>query len=262
MTEQVEVPEGVTSALARVGVEMKSHSLSINNQAIATVLRFPGQGEHVILGANIDPEPANGLQAAVRRRAMLGSAYEDALWVSSPRASQWGAEPGIAITAEVLRYRADAMLWHGLSEYLVDGTNERVLATMVPVTVGPRRLPIPMLLHPSPKNAYLGWSAEVSLPHSLQFTMGGIGLCSSTVLEAALSAKLATMPFDAAPPPEKCASTLHNDQRWGAGWGDHSWDARLVALVLGLCQDCALSFLDSQVPPLPIQPPKWGEKIR
>lgn len=263
---QVSIPGAVKQALARVGaVSIGRGTVDISNGVAMTALRFPCQEEHAIIRVGLDPVAANGRHAGVVRHVAPRLDDGNTLWVSAPQVLPWGErEPSESLTAEVLRYRADALMWHGLSEYLVDGIAERDLGILVEVDLGPVTMPVPVSLYPSPQNASPSWVAVAWFGPDTSLRLEGSGLCSMTVLQAALAARLSEETFvEHQPTSTRCASSLDGHERCGVGWNNETpWAARVVSLLLGLCRDCAVDVLESQVEPLPIQPPRWGEKIR
>lgn len=263
--QQVSIPAGARQALSRVGaVSVGTGTVDISDGVAMTVLRFPGQQEHVIIRVGLDPVPSDGRDAGVLRHVSRRLGGEHELWVSAPRVLPWGtSEPDPALTAEVLRYRADALMWHGLAESLVDGVSERDLAILIEVNLGHVTMPVPVSLYPSPENAHLGWVAEAWLGPDVGLRIDGAGLCSMTVLRDALASRLAEESFaDHEPAPARCASTLDDHMRCGEDWDETPWAARVIALLLGLCRHCATNVIESQSDPLPIQPRWWGEQYK
>lgn len=261
MTGKVDIPGEIVAALTGVGVEVRSATASVGNSSVDVVIRLPRHGEPTILATRLHPEPTHGREAAVRRHAAPN--LSDALWLSPPRANIWGSPVhSDELLAEVLRYRADALLWHALAEGPVDGQSVTDLVISVPATIDGVEFEVPVLLYPSAENARPGWSAEAQFGQRKFIDLAGSGLLSMPVLRVALADRLLDESFDAAPNAERCASTLDDHARLGIDWADTPRSARATALLLGLCRDCAVDVLESQVGPLPIQPPRWGEKIR
>lgn len=253
----------VAQTLARVGVQVASHSVSFDAVSSAVVLHLPSQRERVILSARLAPEPGNGLAAAAKRRAASHLGGEACLWLSEPRVKPWGvAEISEELTAEALRYRADALLWHALAEHLVYGAPNGGLALLVDTRIDGVALPVPVAVYPSPQNAHLGWTAQAWIGPEASTRFAGTGLCSIAAIRPALDAHLYGETFDALPPVERCASTLDNHPRVGMNWDETCRADRAIALLLGLCCECAYNLRTTQVEPLPIQPPRWGEKYR
>lgn len=261
MTTRLEIPSGIVAALAGVGVEVRSTSASVGHSSADVVIRLPGHGEATILATRLYPEPAHGREAAVWRHAAPNTA--DVLWLSPPRVSVLGTlGHSDELLVEVLRYRADALLWHALGEGLIDAQPVADLAVSVPTVIDGVEFEVPVLLYPSAENARLGWSAEALFGQRKFIDLAGSGLLSMPVLRAALADRLLDESFDAAPNAERCASTLSDHARVGIDWADTSRPDRAAALLMGLCRECAQNLRATQVPPLPIQPPKWGEKYR
>lgn len=261
MTGKLDIPSEIVAALTGVGVEVRSNGVDVGDVQLGAVVRLPGHRDPVVLSTRLDPEPAHGREAAIRRHAApnLG----DALWLSSPRASEWGSlEPSDELLAEVLRYRADALLWHALAEGQIDGDFVTDLVVSVPAVIDGVEFEVPVLLYPSAESVRLGWSAEALFGQRKFIGLAGTGLLSMPVLRVALADRLLDESFDAAPNNERCASTLDDHARLGTDWADTPRFARAAALLLGLCLECAQNLRATQVPPLPIQPPKWGEKYR
>ena len=273
MTGRMEIPSGITAALTGVGVEVRSSGVDVGDTQLAAVVRLPGHRGSVTLSTRLDPEPAHGREAAIRRHA--APSLGDALWLSSPRVSVLGtlghsdellAEVlryrADALLAEVLRYRADALLWHALAEGQIDGDFVTDLAVSVPAVIDGVEFEVPVLLYPSAENVRPGWSAEALFGQRKFIDLAGSGLLSMPVLRAALADRLLDESFDAAPNAERCASTLSDHARVGVDWADTLRPDRATALLMGLCRECAQNLRATRVPPLPIQPPKWGEKYR
>ena len=261
MTGRMEIPSGIVAALTGVGVEVRSNGVDVGDTQLAAVVRLPGHRDSVALSTRLDPEPAHGREAAIRRHA--APSLGDALWLSSPRVSVLGTlGHSDELLVEVLRYRADALLWHALAEAGLDGDFVSDLAVSVPTTIDGVEFEVPVLLYPSVENARPGWSAEVLFGRSKSVVLNGNGLLSMPVLRAALADRLLDESFDAAPNNERCASTLSNHARVGVDWTDTPRSDRATALLMGLCRECAQNLRATQVPPLPIQPAKWGEKYR
>ena len=261
MTGQMDIPGEIVAALTGVGVVVKSSEATTSSSSVAAVVRLPGRQDATILSIRLDPEPLHGREAAARRHAApnLG----DALWLSPPRAHDIGTlGHSDELLVEVLRYRADALLWHALAEAGLDGDFVSDLAVSVPTTIDGVEFEVPVLLYPSVENARPGWSAEALFGQRKFIDLAGSGLLSMPVLRAALADRLLDESFDAAPNAEKCASTLDDHARLGTDWADTPRFARAAALLMGLCRECAQNLRATQVPPLPIQPPKWGEKYR
>lgn len=261
MTTQLDIPSGIVAALTGVGVEVRSTSASVAHSVVGVVIRLLGQQEAITLTTRLSPEPAHGREAAIWRHAAPNTA--DALWLSPPRASVLGTQGhSDELLAEALRYRADALLWHALAESQVDGQYNSDLAVSVPAVIDGVEFEVPVLLYPSAENVRLGWNAEALFGRDQFIALAGNGLLSMPVLRSALADRLLDESFDAAPNAEKCASTLSDHARVGVDWADTLRPDRAAALLLGLCRDCARNLRATQVAPLPIQPPKWGEKYR
>ena len=261
MTGRMEIPSGIVAALTGVGVEVRSSGADVGDTQLAAVVRLPGHTEAVVVSTRLRPEATHGREAAIRRHA--APSLGDALWLSSPRVSVLGTlGHSDELLAEVLRYRADALLWHALAEGLVDGQSVTDLAVSVPATIDGVEFEVPVLLYPSAENVRPGWSAEALFGQRKFIGLAGNGLLSMPVLRAALADRLLDESFDAAPNAERCASTLSDHARVGVDWADTPRPDRAAALLMGLCRECSRNLRTTQVPPLPIQPPKWGEKYR
>ena len=261
MTGRMEIPSGIVAALTGVGVEVRSNGVDVGDVQLGAVVRLPGHMESVMVSTRLDPEPAHGREAAIRRHA--APSLGDAMWLSPPRVSVLGTlGHSDELLAEALRYRADALLWHALAEGQIDGDFVTDLAVSVPAVIDGVEFEVPVLLYPSAENVRPGWSAEALFGRDKFIGLAGSGLLSVPVLRATLADRLLDESFDAAPNAERCASTLDDHARLGTDWADTPRFARATALLLGLCRECAQNLRATQVPPLPIQPPKWGEKYR